>query len=163
MRASTLLSLVPMVAAAPSALTRRAPVVVPRGGTHIEGKYIIRMKSDAISTAAESAISSISADADYTYKRGFSGFAASLTPQELENLRDNQSVDYIEQDSIVTIQATQDNAPWGLARISSQEPGGTTYTYDESAGEGTCAYVLDTGIDVEHPDFEGRAEWLENL
>ena len=162
MRASTLLSLIPMAAAAPSALTRRAPVVVPRGGNHIEGKYIVRMKADSISTAAESAISSIAADADYTYKRGFSGFAASLTPQELENLRDNESVDYIEQDATITISTTQEDAPWGLARISSQEPGGTTYTY-EGTGEGTCAYVVDTGIDVEHPEFEGRAEWLENF
>lgn len=72
-------------------------------------------------------------------------------------------VDYIEQDAIITIQATQEDAPWGLARISSNAPGGTTYTYDESAGEGTCSYVLDTGIDIEHPDFEGRAEWLENF
>ena len=41
----------------------------------------------------------------------------------------------------------------GIARLSSQEPGSTTYTYDASAGEGTCAYVVDTGIDTEHPDF----------
>lgn len=25
------------------------------------------------------------------------------------------------------------------------------YTYDESAGEGTCAFVIDTGIDTTHP------------
>lgn len=49
--------------------------------------------------------------------------------------------------------STQKNAPWGLARISKKLPGKdhTTYTYDESAGEGTCTYVLDTGIEVDHP------------
>lgn len=30
------------------------------------------------------------------------------------------------------------------------------YIFDDSAGEGTCAYVIDTGIFVAHPDFEGR-------
>lgn len=74
-----------------------------------------------------------------------------------------QQVDYIEQDATITIQATQEDATWGIARLSSQKPGGTTYTYDDHAGEGTCAYVLDTGIDVKHPDFEGRATWAKNF
>lgn len=47
--------------------------------------------------------------------------------------------------------ATQEDAPWGLARLSNTEPGSTTYTYDESAGAGTCAYVVDTGVDATHP------------
>ena len=64
---------------------------------------------------------------------------------------------------MVTISATQEDAPWGLARISSAKPGGTTYTYDESAGEGVCAYSLDTGVDIEHPEFEGRAIWAKNF
>jgi cerevisin len=34
------------------------------------------------------------------------------------------------------------NATWGLARISHAEPYQTTYLYDSSAGEGTCAYVI---------------------
>ena len=58
-------------------------------------------------------------------------------------------VDFIEQDAIVTISATQENADWGLARLSSTEPGTTTYTYDDTAGAGTCAYVVDT---VSPPD-----------
>ncbi|KAL7759491.1 hypothetical protein ACKLNR_009581 [Fusarium oxysporum f. sp. zingiberi] len=61
--------------------------------------------------------------------------------------------------------STQKNAPWGLARISNKLPGKdhTTYTYDESAGEGTCTYVLDTGIEVDHPEFEGRARFVQNF
>lgn len=60
-------------------------------------------------------------------------------------------VEYIEQDGIITTKATQKNADWGLARLSSKEPGTTTYTYDDSAGAGTCAYIVDTGIDITHP------------
>lgn len=45
----------------------------------------------------------------------------------------------------------QPNAPWGLGRISHRRPGITTYTYDDSAGQGTCSYVVDTGIDASHP------------
>jgi hypothetical protein len=45
---------------------------------------------------------------------------------------------------------TQENVPWGLARISHREKGATTYVYDESAGEDTCTYIVDTGIYVDH-------------
>jgi cerevisin len=67
-------------------------------------------------------------------------------------------VEYIEQDAKVWTSefSTQEDATWGLARLSSREPYGTTYTYDESAGEGTCIYVIDGGVFVNHPDFEGR-------
>lgn len=59
-----------------------------------------------------------------------------------------------------SIFATQEDAPWGLARLSNLEPGSTTYTFDEASGQGVCAYVVDTGIDLEHTDFEGRATFV---
>jgi subtilisin family serine protease len=163
MRAATLLALVPLALAAPAKRSSPAPLVVPRDAEPVQGKFIVRFKNDAVSTAEVSAISSIAANADYTYSTAFRGFAASLSDEELGALRDDPTVDYIEQDAIVTIQDTQEGAPWGLARISSASPGGSTYTYDSSAGEGTCAYIVDTGIDVEHPEFEGRATWLANF
>ena len=153
MRSATLLALVPLALAAPSAVKRDAPapVLAPRDAKLVPGKYIVKFKKDSVSTAVSSAIQSIAASADYTYAKHFNGFAASLTDAEIKKLRDDPNVEYIEQDAIVTIQATQENAPWGLARISSQEPGGSTYTYDDSAGAGTCSWILDTGIDIDHP------------
>jgi len=71
----------------------------------------------------------------------------------------------VEQDYIMTTSAlvTQENAPWGLARISSRTKGATSYVYDESAGEGTFSYIVDTGIFTGHADFNGRAVWGANL
>jgi subtilisin family serine protease len=76
-------------------------------------------------------------------------------------------VDYIEQDAIVQANLghveiqdraylTQGSAPWGLGRISHKDRGSTSYTYDDSAGANTCAYVIDTGIYTAHSEFEGR-------
>jgi hypothetical protein len=153
MRSATLLALLPLALAAPAKRSSTAPLLRPRGADIVEGKYIVRMKADSVSASAavDSAVASIAADADYTYSTTFTGFAASLTEEEVSALREDPSVDYIEHDAVVTIAATQENAPWGLARISSASPGGTTYTYDDSAGAGTCAYVVDTGIEVDHP------------
>lgn len=174
MHAATLFALLPLSLAAPSKRASSAPLLVPRNSQAIEGKYIVRFKegkSSTVSSAVSSAISSISADADYTYSTSFAGFAASLSDEEVEKLRNNpdvslthtsnardtgltpRQVEYLEQDAISTIYGTktQNGADWGLARLSSQKPSGSTYTYDESAGEGTCSYIIDTGIDAKHP------------
>ncbi|KAK2592416.1 hypothetical protein QQS21_009899 [Conoideocrella luteorostrata] len=45
----------------------------------------------------------------------------------------------------------QEEAPWNLARISNPSPNQNSYTYHKSAGTGTCVYVVDSGIDVDHP------------
>lgn len=58
---------------------------------------------------------------------------------------------------------TEDGAPWGLARISHRRSLslGTfnKYVYESVAGDGVTAYIIDTGIRVDHEDFGGRARW----
>ncbi|KAG6011192.1 hypothetical protein E4U43_008475 [Claviceps pusilla] len=149
--------------AAPGKRASLAPVVVPHGVRLVEGKYIIKMKDGISTQSVNSVISSIHARADYTYSHSFQGFAASLSPSDLERLRQDPNVDFIEQDAAVTISATQSGAAWGLARISNQKPGSSIYTYDRSAGAGTCAFVIDTGVEASHPQFEGRATFLKNF
>ncbi|EGP86979.1 subtilisin-like protease, partial [Zymoseptoria tritici IPO323] len=51
----------------------------------------------------------------------------------------------------------QSPAEYGLVRISRRTTGGSTYTYDESAGAGSTVYVIDTGVNTAHEDFGGRA------
>jgi cerevisin len=56
----------------------------------------------------------------------------------------------------------QRNAPWGLSRVSHVDPltfkNYQKYEY-EADGEGVKVYVIDTGINVDHIDFDGRAIW----
>ncbi|KAJ3416221.1 subtilisin-like serine protease [Chytridiales sp. JEL 0842] len=50
-------------------------------------------------------------------------------------------------------------APWGLRRLNNPSlPLPTTYTYPQSAGENVDVYIIDSGVRVSHPDFEGRAQ-----
>lgn len=77
-----------------------------------------------------------------------------------------QQVAYIEPDFKISIAAltVQGTAPWGLSRISWRLPDTTTsYVYDDSAGAGTFAYIIDTGIFVAHPEFGGRAVFGANF
>lgn len=63
--------------------------------------------------------------------------------------------------------AIEKNAPWGLARISHRDSlsfgSFNKYLYAEDGGEGVDAYVIDTGTNVDHVDFEGRATWGKTI
>ena len=87
-------------------------------------------------------------------------------------------VEYIERDTVVHTMRyveeqtscdgeTEKNSPWGLARISHRDTltFGTfsKYLYAAEGGEGVDAYVIDTGTNVEHVDFEGRAKWGKTI
>ncbi|KAH7318414.1 subtilisin-like protease PR1I [Stachybotrys elegans] len=162
MRASILIAALPLAMAAPQ---KRAPLIVPRDVEIIPNKYIVKLKEPAegeVSAAIDTVVSSIAADADVVYEN-LGGFAATLSDEEVESLRSSGAVEFIEHDSIVSISATQTGAPWGLARLSNTSPGSTTYTYDDSAGAGTCVYVVDTGIEVGHSQFGGRASFVGNF
>jgi cerevisin len=55
----------------------------------------------------------------------------------------------------------QMNAPWGISRVSHGDMPTelSRYHYPRSAGKGVDVYVIDTGINIAHADFEGRAKW----
>lgn len=62
---------------------------------------------------------------------------------------------------------TEVGAPWGLARISHRKElrlnNFNKYVYDGSGGDGVTAYVIDTGINVDHVEFQGRARWGKTI
>ncbi|KAI8850006.1 peptidase S8/S53 domain-containing protein, partial [Chytridium lagenaria] len=88
----------------------------------------------------------------------FRGYAAEVTEEIVGVLKNLPEVAYIEQDVIGTISATQANAPWGLRRISQPRlPLPNLYTYPDQGGAGVDVYVVDTGIMINHPEFQGRA------
>ncbi|KAL5382319.1 hypothetical protein PMIN06_009923 [Paraphaeosphaeria minitans] len=158
MYSSLLLALAPVAALA-------APLLEQRNA--IPGKYIVKLKNKAntLSVLASMKVA-LFKEPEYDYSFGsFNGFAGELSATELAKLQASGSVEYIIPDAEVHTQDIQyeANAPWGLGRVSHVEKGNTTYAYDSSGGEGTCSYVIDTGILTSHPEFEGRAEWLENF
>ncbi|KAF1739461.1 Cuticle-degrading protease [Beauveria bassiana] len=167
---SLLLALLPIVLAAPTVQRAEpAPLHAAKDSSAaIPGKYIVKYKAGSKPDASIMAES-----ADYIYSDVMHGFAGSLDEAAVQELRSHPDVEYIEQDSVVSLSAftTQPNPPWGLARISrrkNNDSSSTTttttgYRYDRSAGAGTCVYVLDTGIDDSHPDFDGRAKQVKSF
>ncbi|KAL4896030.1 peptidase S8/S53 domain-containing protein [Aspergillus ambiguus] len=97
------------------------------------------------------------------------GYSGHFHEDVIEQVRRHPDVEYIEKDSEVHTmeEVTEKNAPWGLARISHRDSlsFGTfnKYLYASEGGEGVDAYTIDTGINVDHVDFEGRATWGKTI
>lgn len=129
-------------------------------------RHIVKLKNGITALVADNINApSIHALSHEYSMSGFEAFACSFTSEELAHLQASDQVDYIEEDRVMYSMSytLQYNAPWGLARFSSNSVGSTTYNYDDSAGAGTCAYIIDTGIQVDHPEFEGRVYILFSL
>jgi subtilisin family serine protease len=67
-------------------------------------------------------------------------------------------VDYVEQNMVFQLDATQNNPPsWGLDRIDQRNlPLDNSYTFPTTASN-VNVYILDTGVRLTHNDFGGRA------
>lgn len=83
---------------------------------------------------------------------GFNGYVGGFDKATLQEILNSPEVDYVEQDSVVTVNAEQTDSTWGLDRISHEDYSSPyTYEYDENAaGAGTTVYVIDTGIRITH-------------
>ena len=137
----------------------------------IAGQYIVVLKEGTQSSlSAQSAgglIGSLGLDPQgitvlSVYGQAIEGFAAKLSAQNLDKLRANPSVAYVEQDGMMYANATQSNATWGLDRIDQRNlPLNGTYVYNKT-GSGVKAYIIDTGINTSHTSFGGRAVWGTN-
>ena len=93
------------------------------------------------------------------YGAALTGFAAELSPDELERVRRDPAVVSVEPDQVVHTAATQRTSSglYGLDRVDQRSlPLSGSYTW-RSGGAGVKAFVIDTGIATGHPDAEGPA------
>jgi subtilisin family serine protease len=178
MKLQVLLALLSLTFAAPAPLA-------PRDGTPIPGQYIVKLKSNSLlDHSILNLINDLFQDGPqnayikHIYNIGsFAGFAVATTDSAAQQLRQNPNVELVEQDHVIQIEldhveeivqrspVTQytTSSTWGLGRLSSKATNSGRYVYDSTAGAGICAYVIDTGIETTHPEFQGRATFLANF
>jgi subtilisin family serine protease len=128
----------------------------------VPDSYIVVLKDGAATPAAvrSSAAALATANAGtvtHTYTAALRGFAVRMTAARAERLAADPRVAMVAQDGVVTADATQSPATWGLDRIDQRNlPLSNSYTFDTTASN-VHAYVIDTGIRATHTDFGGRA------
>jgi subtilisin family serine protease len=115
------------------------------------GQAQAQARADATALLARRAIPE--SVVDHVYGSALRGFSARLGQAEVQRLANDPAVAYIEQDSVVTladpivektgVTIQSQTVPPGITRVG----GGTTFT-----GSGR-AWIIDTGIDLDHPDL----------
>ncbi|KAG8956991.1 subtilisin-like serine protease [Tulasnella sp. 419] len=141
-------------------------------GSKKDGSYIVKLKDGTDKKEAMAWIkahlgysSSIKYDYDDDDLHGFSG---TFSQEFLDILTSSDKIESVAEDAMVYASSiTQKNAPWGLQRITQKQKLSRDdtdalnyqYSYDDKAGEGVDVYVVDTGINIKHKEFEGRAKW----
>jgi len=103
--------------------------------------------------------------ANYSIGKHFNGFAVHLSSKEVMEIQSSRDVAYVEKDQEVHISQAchaQNDAVWGLNRISERDLSlSGIYNY-EYTGASVTAFIIDTGIRITHEQFEGRAVWGAN-
>jgi len=134
-------------------------------GEVVPDNYIIVFKDGIVeedySTQINTAI--INYEVSHKYAHALKGYAAKLTAEQLKEVRSNPHVSYVEEDQVMTALAC--SAPvrvnsWGLTRIAEAKMSlDGFYSAPTTGGSGVVAYIIDTGVYIEHQDFAGRARF----
>jgi len=157
-KTATLLGSAVMVAAFAAPATAAVGEIRTSPGENIAGSFIVKLKDDRVTASAQTLGSRFGGQVGFVYDTVFKGFSIKMTDAQARRLAADTSVEYVERDQPVSIQATQVNPPsWGIDRIDQRNlPLDQRYTYN-TTGSGVNAYVIDTGVRISHRDFGGRA------
>ena len=135
-----------------------APAQAQRAGDKIAGSYICVFDANKVSRGNANAEAQRAAQASqgqlrHAYSVAIRGFSVNAAPQAIENMRaNNPNISYCEQDQVVTQIQTRpgggttaqpaQETPWGIARVN----GGRAGTF-------ATAWIIDSGIQLDHPDL----------
>jgi subtilisin family serine protease len=142
-----------------TATIETAAPLLSASANRIDGQYIVVLKEGA-NPRSVAAVAGV--EPGFVYAAALNGFSASLNAGQLNALRHNPNVAYVEEDQVMSLEATQSGATWGIDRIDQRNrPLSGTYTYTTTASNVT-AYIIDTGVLPTHTQFGGRASSVYN-
>jgi len=95
----------------------------------------------------------------HRFTRVLDGFAAELSAGRVAALRADPRVSSVVPDQRIETGSTQLNPQWALGRIDQRPVSPTTEYNYTTTGAGVTAYVIDTGIRLDHAEFGGRATY----
>ncbi|MDQ3786226.1 MAG: PKD domain-containing protein [Actinomycetota bacterium] len=127
----------------------------------VEGSYIVALEGTP--SAAVSTRAGVRAQAGdlaeryggkvgHVYSAALRGFSVRMSEERAKRLAADPAVRYVEQNAVAHAVET-----WGLDRVDQRDlPLDNSYTAPND-GSGVTAYVVDSGMDLDHPGYGGRA------
>ncbi|MFC4149262.1 S8 family serine peptidase [Micromonospora mangrovi] len=131
----------------------------------VPGRWIVVLKdrkasARTVRTTADGLADTAGGSVGRIFSSGLRGWSAQMSPAQAARLAADPDVAYVEQVRKFSVAGTQSTPPsWGLDRIDQTTPVlNRSYTYPTTAADVT-AYIVDTGIDISHQQFGGRASY----
>jgi subtilisin family serine protease len=132
----------------------------------VTGSYIVVLK-DGTATRAEvtadagALTDSYGGSVDAVYGRTVKGFSVTMSEDQAHQLAGDPSVAYVEANHVLrTTDTVTPVKSWGLDRIDQPFlPMDAKFTAPAGKVTTVHAYVIDTGIRIDHQDFGGRASY----
>jgi hypothetical protein len=146
-------------------LTQGAPLLGQDYSGRIADEYIVIYKEEIADDAIYAHQAALTQNIKYTYNisNEYRGFSAHLTEEELSKVLDAPFVKEVHCNGIVHAYCSnrQNNVPtWGLARVAHSGaltgPLRLEYNHHSNPGQNTHIYILDTGVNAIHEEFNNR-------
>ncbi|GAA2830259.1 S8 family peptidase [Crossiella cryophila] len=144
---------------APSPVTSASPQIIP-------DQFIVTLTKGGTLDSLDKLLDrfSLGIQVKFRYSGLFLGFAAKISPLVVPLLRALPEIESVTPDAEIKLDLPPANGgsaravgSWGLDRINQRSlPLDGAYSVSRN-GSGVTAYIVDTGIQFDHPDFQGRA------
>ncbi|XP_071948827.1 aqualysin-1-like [Antedon mediterranea] len=132
-----------------------APLHVTSGEKE-KDRYIVHFKSGiAGEYAFENIVTQLGGRILRRYTHVLNGVSLELTAEAVDRIRLLDIIELVEEDGIARINS-DDVSSWGLDRINQRQLPLDSNSKHQGTGKGVHVYILDTGINAAHKDFEGR-------
>jgi serine protease len=119
--------------------------------------YIVVFKPGTASGKVDEIAGNANAQVKRKFTKVINAALIYANPNKIAALAKNPNVSFVEQDATVTTTAVQSNPSWGLDRVDQRNlPLSKSYDDLNNSGSNIPVYVVDTGINAAHSDFESR-------